>query len=287
MILRMSILGQMHSRYCHNLQGDPKLSESTRGIHSLWISLTLVLVFPHNNPRVVCGTYALRPGWHRLSQQTNRMPPRSHSSHSNDKTQVKSRISQTPGPAFWHLPWLGVPPAGYTSEASKAFLTLRPRSLQSFFPECSAEWFPFWGWGPGVQNCRHFWTCVGSPRFKSVINHRDRRGRGRDTQNCRHFWTSCQAGGDAVTLEVNVKNPRSRVWGLSNDFRPVTHNPSPTPAGASPETPYLESFAWPVDSVDVDLDAVQHLGSKIWWRITRTMKQRLGLCWTLAMRKLQ
>ena len=53
--------------------------------------------------------------------------------------------------------------------------------------------------GPGreAQNCRHFWTRVGSSRLKSVNSHRDRsvnshrdrKGPGRETQNCRHFWT--------------------------------------------------------------------------------------------------
>ena len=40
-----------------------------------------------------------------------------------------------------------------------------------------------------TQNCRHFWTRVGSSRVKSVNGHRDRGGRGRETQNCHHFWT--------------------------------------------------------------------------------------------------
>ena len=40
-----------------------------------------------------------------------------------------------------------------------------------------------------TQNCRHVWTCIGSPRFKSANRHRDPRGRGRETQNGRHFWT--------------------------------------------------------------------------------------------------
>ena len=44
--------------------------------------------------------------------------------------------------------------------------------------------------GPGreTQNCRHFWTCLGSSRLNSVNSHRDRGGPGRETQNCRHFW---------------------------------------------------------------------------------------------------
>ena len=43
--------------------------------------------------------------------------------------------------------------------------------------------------GPGreAQNCRHFWTRLGSSRLKSVNSHRDWGGPGRDTQNCRHF----------------------------------------------------------------------------------------------------
>ena len=45
--------------------------------------------------------------------------------------------------------------------------------------------------GPGreTQNCRHFWTRVGSSHLKSVNSHRDRKGPGRETQNCRHCWT--------------------------------------------------------------------------------------------------
>ena len=45
--------------------------------------------------------------------------------------------------------------------------------------------------GPGreTQNCRHFWTRLGSSRRKGVNSHRDRAGPGRETQNCRHFWT--------------------------------------------------------------------------------------------------
>ena len=45
--------------------------------------------------------------------------------------------------------------------------------------------------GPGreTQNCRRFWTRVGSSRLKSVNSHRDRKGPGGETQNCRHFWT--------------------------------------------------------------------------------------------------
>ena len=35
-----------------------------------------------------------------------------------------------------------------------------------------------------TQNCRHFWTRVGSSRLQSVNSHRDRWGRGRETQNC-------------------------------------------------------------------------------------------------------
>ena len=44
--------------------------------------------------------------------------------------------------------------------------------------------------GPGreTQNCRHFWTRLGSSRFKSVNSRRDRGGPGREMQNCRHFW---------------------------------------------------------------------------------------------------
>ena len=44
--------------------------------------------------------------------------------------------------------------------------------------------------GPGreTQNCRHFWTRVGSSRFKSISSHRNRRGRGREAQNCRQLW---------------------------------------------------------------------------------------------------
>ena len=40
-----------------------------------------------------------------------------------------------------------------------------------------------------TQNCRHFWTPVGSSRLDSVNSHRDRWGPGRETENCRHFWT--------------------------------------------------------------------------------------------------
>ena len=73
--------------------------------------------------------------------------------------------------------------------------------------------------GRETQNCRHFWTRLGSSRFKSVNSHRDRGavvskrrtvvtfglvsglcvskvstvtdrgGPGRETQHCRHFWT--------------------------------------------------------------------------------------------------
>ena len=43
--------------------------------------------------------------------------------------------------------------------------------------------------GRETQTCRHFWTCLESSRVKSVNSHRDRGGRGRETQNCRHFWT--------------------------------------------------------------------------------------------------
>ena len=44
--------------------------------------------------------------------------------------------------------------------------------------------------GPGreTQNCRHFWTRVGSSRLKSISSHRNRQGRGRETQNCRQLW---------------------------------------------------------------------------------------------------
>ena len=45
------------------------------------------------------------------------------------------------------------------------------------------------GRGRETQNCRHFWTRLGSSRLKSVNSHRDRGGRGREAQNCRHFWT--------------------------------------------------------------------------------------------------
>ena len=44
------------------------------------------------------------------------------------------------------------------------------------------------GRGRETQNCRHFWTRLGSSRLKSVNSHRDRGGGGRETQNCRHFW---------------------------------------------------------------------------------------------------
>ena len=40
-----------------------------------------------------------------------------------------------------------------------------------------------------TPNCRRFWTCVGSPRMKSVHGLRDRGCPGRETQKCRHFWT--------------------------------------------------------------------------------------------------
>ena len=86
------------------------------------------------------------------------------------------------------------------------------------FPECFPEGFPFSGSGPGfrevtrslcvcvgkpsqsvhkvfasvahtsqspgrgTQNCRHFWTCLWSSRFKSVNSHGDRGGPGRERQ---------------------------------------------------------------------------------------------------------
>ena len=40
-----------------------------------------------------------------------------------------------------------------------------------------------------AQNCRDFWTRVGTSRLKSVNSHRDRKGPGRERQICRHFWT--------------------------------------------------------------------------------------------------
>ena len=45
------------------------------------------------------------------------------------------------------------------------------------------------GRGREMQNCPHFWTGVGSSRFKSVNNHRDGGRCGRETQSCNHFWT--------------------------------------------------------------------------------------------------
>ena len=62
--------------------------------------------------------------------------------------------------------------------------------------------------GPGreTQNCRHFWTRVGSSRLKSVNSHRDRKGPGRETQNCRHFWTRV---GSSRLKSVNSLSNRS------------------------------------------------------------------------------
>ena len=49
------------------------------------------------------------------------------------------------------------------------------------------------GRGRETQNCRHFWTRLGSSRLKSVNSHRDRGGRGREAQNCCHFRGQCSS----------------------------------------------------------------------------------------------
>ena len=64
-----------------------------------------------------------------------------------------------------------------------------------------------------MQNCRHFWTRLGSSRLKSVNSHRDRGGRGRETQNCRHFWTRLAS---SCLKSVNSRGSWSRNPELSS-----------------------------------------------------------------------
>ena len=76
-----------------------------------------------------------------------------------------------------------------------------------------------------TQNCRHFWTRLGSSRLKSVNSHRDRGGHGREAQNCRHFWTrlgssrlksvnSVTGIGGVVDAEPRIVVTCGLVWGV-------------------------------------------------------------------------
>ena len=74
--------------------------------------------------------------------------------------------------------------------------------------------------GRETQNCRHFWTRLASSRLKSVNNHRDRGGRGRETQNCRHLWTRV---GSLRLKTVNNHRDRGARLGSSRLKRVNSH----------------------------------------------------------------
>ena len=79
------------------------------------------------------------------------------------------------------------------------------------------------GRGCETQNCRHFWTCLGSSRLKSV-NFRDRGGRGCETQNCRTFGLASGLRVSKVSISgiggVVVAKPKTVVtFGLVSGLR--------------------------------------------------------------------
>ena len=84
-----------------------------------------------------------------------------------------------------------------------------------------------------TQNCRHFWTRVGSSRLKAVNSHRDRKGPARETQNCRHFWTRV---GSSRLKSVNSHRDRGVPVRETQSLiivpsKPSFYTPSSSPSG--------------------------------------------------------